>query len=127
MYQLKKIFFSFTLLFLVAIISPPPSFAIPGQLIYDTNIPDVTNQLAPPTSCDVAIVAYKNESERNNSLYKACQVQKSQLEKTNLALIKELSQEKKKVKNIIIIVITIITSILSSLGIVFLRKKPSMP
>jgi len=89
-------------------IIPHASFAIPGQLIYDTNVPDVTN------SCEEAIAPYKNESERNSALYKACQLQKSQLEKDNLSLMKSLSQEKKNVKNTMIIFIIVIVAILLS-------------
>jgi len=109
--SMKKLFI--TIIIVIAGITfitviPHASFAIPGQLIYDTNVPDVTN------SCEEAIAPYKNESERNSALYKACQLQKSQLEKDNLSLMKSLSQEKKNVKNTMIIFIIVIVAILLS-------------
>lgn len=121
---MKKLFITLITAITFITFITPPSFAIPGQLIYDTNVPDVINMPAPTGSCDTVVAPYKNESERNSSLYKACQIQKSQAEKINLTLMKEVSQEKKNAQNIVLISIVVIAIILlSSLGIVFLLKR----
>ena len=112
-------------LFIVAILFffffTPVSFATPGQLIYVMDTPSV--QIQPTPSCDEAIAPYKDISEKNISLYTSCQLQTTQLKKTNTALINELSQEKK-----IVLAAELLSGIIMvcSVGIIIFIKKKSL-
>lgn len=106
MLSLKKFIIGVFLFF--AIVSP--AFAVPGELIYDVNTPP---QPTVDSSCNENLAICKKESENTRTLYQTCQVQKSQLGKTNMILV------------ITLIAVILFSAIGAVAVLVFLKKKPS--
>ena len=77
----KPYFFSTIIFFSLFFFFITTTFAVPGQLNYDINTPQIDNSI-----CNEAL-----------STSQTCQLEKSQLEKTNITLINQLAQAKKNI------------------------------
>lgn len=96
--SIKKIIITIALLAIPYALSPIPSYAVPGQLIYNTDTNSTEQQIScPPINCDVELLPVKAESEKKGALYNICLREKSRMEQQYALKMGELSQEKKKV------------------------------
>jgi|SRR3989344_2039712 len=109
MQNLKKpYFFSTIIFFSFFFFFTTTTFAVPGQLNYDINTPQIDNSI-----CNEAL-----------STSKTCQLEKAQLEKTNMTLTNELAQAKKNIFILELVLIVVVLSFAVAAGvIVFLKTR----
>ena len=114
--NIKKICITVITIITIIIFIPAPSFAIPGQLIYDVpSSPSAPIQTI-TTQCDQALVACTTVSQ-------SYQLKNKELEKANTTLAANLAEEKKR--GVIIEVAGGILIITVGILLFLLRKKSS--